>query len=188
MRNRTRLPFRAALAVLPAAALATSLLVFMPIHVHADASSHVPGEHAMSVMKTPTCGCCAAWVELARREGYDVEVTDTEDYALMKKMAGVPEAMQSCHTTRIGNYTVEGHVPFAAVAKLMTEKPDIAGIAVPGMPMGSPGMGDDPDARFDVLAYGGTVKPGEAFFRAGVDGREPGWLGSLFGRGQEDVR
>ena len=174
---------RNSIAVLPAAALAAGLLSFAPTHAHADAAPHVPGEHSMSVMKTPTCGCCAAWVELARHEGYEVEVTDTEDYALMKKIAGVPGSMQSCHTTRIGGYTVEGHVPFAAVAKLMQEKPDIAGIAVPGMPMGSPGMGDDPDARFDVIAYGGSAKPGEVFFRAGVDGssEQPGWLGRLFG-------
>ena len=174
---------RNALAILPAAALAAGLLSFAPTHAHADAATYVAGEHSMSVMKTPTCGCCAAWVELARREGYDVEVTDTEDYAGMKAMAAVPEPMWSCHTTRIGGYTVEGHVPFAAIAKLMEEKPDIAGIAVPGMPMGSPGMGDDPDARFDVIAYGGTARPGEVFFRAGLDGgsNEPGWLGRLFG-------
>ena len=182
------MPIRTITSVLPAAALVAGLLTVAPIHAHADAAPHVPAEHTMSVTKTPTCGCCGAWVELARREGYAVEVTNTEDYALMKKMAGVPEPMHSCHTTRIGGYTVEGHVPFAAVAKLMREKPDIAGIAVPGMPMGSPGMGDDPDARFDVLAYGGKAKPGEVFFRAGIDGRKPGWLDGLFGVSREDKR
>ena len=174
---------RCSFAILPAAALAVGFLSFALTHAHADAAAHVPSEHSMSVVKTPTCGCCAAWVALARREGYDVEVTDTEDYAGMKAMAAVPEPMWSCHTARIGGYTVEGHVPFAAIAKLMEEKPDIAGIAVPGMPMGSPGMGDDPDARFDVIAYGGSARPGEVFFRAGVDGKAeaPGWFDRLFG-------
>ena len=179
-----RTSFAAPLAALPAIALAIGLLA-APDHAHADATAHAPGEHTMHVTKTPTCGCCGAWVELARREGYEVEVTDTEDYAGMKAAAGVPEPMWSCHTTRIGPYVVEGHVPFAAVAKLMTEKPDIAGIAVPGMPMGSPGMGDDPNARFDVMAYGGNATPGEVFFRAGVDDDgvdAPGWFDRLLGR------
>ena len=171
---------RNAFALLPAIALIGGLLSFAPEHAHADAASHVPGDHTMHVVKTPTCGCCAAWVELARREGYEVEVTDTTDFEGMKTAANVPEPLWSCHTVRIGGYTVEGHVPFAAIAKLMDEKPDVAGIAVPGMPMGSPGMGDDPNARFDVIAYGGSAGPGEVFFRAGTDGTEPGWLDRLF--------
>ena len=187
MRNRALLPsFSAAVATLPAVALATGLLTFAPAHAHADTSTPVAGEHTMSVMKTPTCGCCAAWVDLARREGFEVEVTDTEVYTGMKAMADVPEAMWSCHTTRIGGYTVEGHVPFAAVRKLLDERPDVSGIAVPGMPMGSPGMGDDPDARYDVIAYGGSAKPGEVFLRAGIEGsgakETPGFLDRLFGR------
>ena len=158
-------------------------------HGTAEEAVVAPGaDRTMHVVKTPTCGCCGAWVELARREGYDVEVTDTTDYVGMKEAASVPEDVWSCHTTRIGGYTVEGHVPFAAVAKLLAERPDIEGIAVPGMPAGSPGMGDDPAARYDVIAYGGTAGEGEVFFRAGIDGAgvpagNPGFLGRLFGRG-----
>ena len=189
-------PARALLASLPAAALVLGLVAMAPSHAHADehrgamgadaAIADIADDRTMVVMKTPTCGCCAAWVELARREGFEVEVTDTEDYEGMKAMANVPEDVWSCHTTRIGGYTVEGHVPFAAVRKLLDERPDVAGIAVPGMPMGSPGMGDDPDARYDVIAYGGAAKPGEVFFRAGIDGagakETPGFLDRLFGR------
>ena len=169
-------------SLLPAAALVIGLIGVAPDftagHAHADMNTG----HAMSVMKTPTCGCCGAWVDLARREGFEVEVTDMEHYAAMKELGSVPEPMWSCHTTRIGGYTVEGHVPFAAVRKLMTEKPDITGIAVPGMPDGSPGMGDDPNARFDVLAFGGEAKPDEVFFKAGLNERQPGWLDKLLGR------
>ena len=181
-------PARFALASLPAAALLAATMAMVPDHAHADDRAQGAGDNIMYVVKTPTCGCCAAWVDLARREGYEVEVTDTEDYAGMKAEAAVPEPMWSCHTTRIGGYTIEGHVPFAAVVKLMEEKPDVEGIAVPGMPMGSPGMGDDPSARFDVMAYVGTAKPNEVFFRAGVEGARsrkeaPGFFDRLFGRG-----
>ena len=190
-------PARVLLTSLPAAALVAALVAMAPSHAYADEHGGAMGadttiadtmaDRTMVVMKTPTCGCCAAWVELARREGLEVEVTDTEDYEGMKAMANVPEPMWSCHTTRIGGYTVEGHVPFAAVRKLLDERPDVVGIAVPGMPMGSPGMGDDPDARYDVIAYGGSAKPGEVFFRAGIDGADaepeaPGFLDRLFGR------
>ena len=190
---------RALLASLPAAGLIVGLVAMAPSHAHADehggamgadaATTDITDDRTMVVMKTPTCGCCAAWVALARREGFEVEVTDTEDYAGMKAIANVPEDVWSCHTTRIGGYTVEGHVPFAAVRKLLDERPDVSGIAVPGMPMGSPGMGDDPAARYDVIAYGRSAKPGEVFFRAGIEGaptpsREaPGFFGRLFGRG-----
>ena len=186
--SATTRPSLFVLASLPAVALVAATLAMVPNHAHAEEHGAADGDRVMYVVKTPTCGCCAAWVELARREGYEVKVTDTEDYAGMKAEAAVPEPMWSCHTTKIGGYTIEGHVPFAAVAKLMEQKPDIEGLAVPGMPMGSPGMGDDPDARFDVMAYGGAAKPNEVFFRAGIEGAEsrkqaPGFFDRLFGRG-----
>ncbi|WP_113912238.1 DUF411 domain-containing protein [Roseovarius dicentrarchi] len=122
---------------------------------------------AMVVTKTPSCGCCTDWADLARAEGYDVEVIENADYGAIKHDHGVPEGMASCHSTRIGGYVVEGHVPFAALAKLLHDKPNISGIAVPGMPMGSPGMGNDPSARFDVMSFGGDATEGEVFYRAG---------------------
>lgn len=123
--------------------------------------------HTLHVTKTPTCGCCAAWVDLAREEGFEVEVTETRDYVGMKHVAEVPEDLWSCHTAEIEGYTVEGHVPFAALRKLLDERPQITGISVPGMPAGSPGMGDDPEARFDVIAFGGSAGEGEVFHEAG---------------------
>ncbi|WP_375260614.1 DUF411 domain-containing protein [Palleronia sp.] len=121
----------------------------------------------LHVTKTPTCGCCAAWVDLAREEGFEVEVTETRDYVGMKRAAGVPADLWSCHTAEIEGYTVEGHVPFAALRKLLDERPQIDGLSVPGMPAGSPGMGDDPEAKFDVIAFGGAAGEGEVFHEAG---------------------
>lgn len=143
-------------------ALAASLLAFAPLAGHAEDAAM-----SMTLTKTPSCGCCSAWGDLARQAGYDVETRETMDYAGMKRAHDVPPHLQSCHSTRVGGYVVEGHVPLAAVEKLLAEQPDITGIAVPGMPAGSPGMGDDPDARFDVIAFGGSAGEGQVFYRAG---------------------
>lgn len=118
------------------------------------------GPNFMSVVKDPGCGCCVTWAELAVEAGFEVEVSDNPDFAGMKREAGVPEDFWSCHTTRIGGYIVEGHVPFAAIRFLLEKKPDIIGIAVPGMPDGSPGMGGGVDAGADVIAWGGVAGEG----------------------------
>lgn len=124
---------------------------------------------AMTVTKSPTCGCCTAWSDLARRAGYTVETVDVEDVSPLKRRLGVPDALWGCHTAEVEGYVVEGHVPFEAVARLLAERPGITGISAPGMPMGSPGMGWDPKARYDVLAFGGAAGVGEVFYRAGID-------------------
>ncbi|MGR3436226.1 MAG: DUF411 domain-containing protein [Shimia sp.] len=125
---------------------------------------------AMTVTKSPTCGCCTAWADLARQAGYAVETVDVDDVSPLKTRLGVPEALWGCHTVEVEGYVVEGHVPFPAVARLLRERPQIVGIAAPGMPMGSPGMGWDPAARYDVIAFGGTAAEGEVYFRAGTGG------------------
>lgn len=121
------------------------------------------------VYKNPWCGCCEAWADAARAAGYTVKTHDLEDLTQTKKLAGVPADMESCHTAKIDGYTVEGHVPLEAVAKLLTERPDVTGIAVPGMPQGSVGMGDDPNARYDVftLPKAAGAKP-EVYYQAGL--------------------
>ena len=121
----------------------------------------------MTVVKSPTCGCCAAWVDIARKHGFDVDVEDTEDLTPIKQAAGVPAEMEGCHTARIGGYVVEGHVPMAAIDRLLAERPSIRGIAAPGMPMGSPGMGDDPNATFDVHAFGTADGELPVYYKAG---------------------
>ncbi len=123
---------------------------------------------AMHVAKSPTCGCCEAWVSLAMAQGYDVTTTEMDDVTPAKIQAGVPQSLWSCHTATVDGYVIEGHVPFEAVAKLLRERPAITGLSVPGMPMGSPGMGDDPSARFDVIAFGGDAAEGQVYFEAGA--------------------
>ncbi len=94
----------------------------------------------LAVTKTATCGCCAKWVEHMRKAGFKVTVRDVADVAPTAKRLGVPTHLRSCHTSQIGGYAIEGHVPAADVKRLLAKRPKAAGIAVAGMVMGSPGM------------------------------------------------
>ena len=92
------------------------------------------------VYKSPTCGCCGAWVEHMRANGFNVVTRNVEDLAPLKQRLGVSPQVASCHTAVVDGYVVEGHVPADVVEKLLGERPAVTGIAVPGMPVGSPGM------------------------------------------------
>ncbi len=107
------------------------------------------------VSKDPSCGCCGGWIYHMRKAGYAVEMIDTRDMASVKKRLGVPDDLASCHTAEIGGYVVEGHVPEPAIRRLLAEAPAAIGIAVPGMPAGSPGM-EAPGVRllYDVILFG----------------------------------
>ena len=94
----------------------------------------------MTVYKSPSCGCCGKWVEHVEKHGFTVQVIPTADMMALKNKLGVPGEMMSCHTTKVGNYIVEGHVPAADIKRLLTQKPKARGLAVAGMPMGAPGM------------------------------------------------
>jgi hypothetical protein len=111
----------------------------------------------MVVYKSPTCGCCDLWVDHARDHGFDVETVDLVEYDAQlrnKREHGVPMDLGSCHTTLVGGYVVEGHVPADVIHRLLEERPQIHGIAVPGMPIGSPGM-EGPNPRpYQVIAIG----------------------------------
>jgi len=98
----------------------------------------------ITVWKSPTCGCCGGWVDYMRGKGYQVSVNLVADPDPIKATLGVPEALYSCHTAKIDGYLIEGHVPEGAVAKLLAERPNLKGIALPGMPEGSPGMDGKP--------------------------------------------
>jgi len=98
-------------------------------------------EREVTIWKSPTCGCCEGWAEHMRQSGYKVKSLDVEDIDQIKRAHGIPAPMQSCHTARVDGYLVEGHVPAEAVDRLLKDKPKVRGIASPGMPMGSPGMG-----------------------------------------------
>jgi hypothetical protein len=95
----------------------------------------------LDVVKTPTCGCCSEWIERMKAAGFAVKARNVEDTSPVAKAAGVPERLRSCHTARIAGYVIEGHVPAADIKRLLAQKPKGAlGLAVPGMPAGSPGM------------------------------------------------
>jgi hypothetical protein len=113
-----------------------------------------PDLPVVRVWKSPTCGCCRGWVEHMRRAGFKVEVTDLADVAPIKAEHGVAPELQSCHTSLVDGYVVEGHVPAEDIRRLLDERPQIAGLAAPGMPVGSPGMevGEQRD-RYDVVSF-----------------------------------
>ena len=97
-------------------------------------------KYNVEVFKTPSCGCCYGYVLFLEEEKFKVKQTDMRSLHLIKKKYNIPLEMQSCHTTILGKYFIEGHVPIEAINKLLKEQPDIDGIALPGMPIGTPGM------------------------------------------------
>ena len=108
------------------------------------------------VFKSPTCGCCHMWVGYMRKGGFDVLVRDRDDVTPVKDTYGVPEVLWSCHTAIIGRYVVEGHVPIGAIRRLLSERPAIRGIALPGMPEGSPGMPGEKSEKFVIYEFSGS--------------------------------
>jgi hypothetical protein len=122
-------------------------LAFPPaLHSAAMAQATMP-VNEVTVYKSPYCGCCGKWVQYMRGHGFDVTVHDMDDLSTIKTMAGVPAKLQSCHTAMIGGYVLEGHVPVDAVRRLLDSGAKVQGLAVPGMPVGSPGMeGGSPEA------------------------------------------
>lgn len=129
-------------AVAAAALAATSL----PAHAAPE---------TLDVYKTPWCGCCTAWVDHMRAAGFAVRVTELDDLEPLKSAHGIAADLASCHTALIGGYAIEGHVPAADVARLLRERPAAAGLAVPGMPLGSPGMEmDGASEPYDVVLFG----------------------------------
>ena len=153
----------ALLAVLAASALAAcdvpppaSVASATEASTPTDLASVVdPSLPAVTVYKSPTCGCCASWVDHLRENGFTVDVQDVDDLQTVKAEHGIPAALQSCHTAIVDGYVVEGHVPAGDVKRLLVERPDAAGLAVPGMPVGSPGMEQgDTVQPYDVLLLG----------------------------------
>lgn len=105
----------------------------------------------VDVYKSPYCGCCGKWVEHLRARGFEVKTHDVTDVPGQRKKLGMPEAYGSCHTAKVGNYLIEGHVPAADVERLLKEKPQAIGLAVPSMPPGSPGMESDRPMPYETL-------------------------------------
>jgi hypothetical protein len=109
----------------------------------------------VTVYKTSSCGCCKLWVDHMKASGFDVQAMDVsaEQVRSVSKAAGLKDDDVSCHTAKVGNYIVEGHVPADDIKRMLKEKPAIAGIAAPGMPQGSPGMEQGSKEPYDVVAF-----------------------------------
>ncbi len=127
-----------------------------------------PERPVIVVNKTPTCGCCTKWVDHLKANGFAVEVRNMASTRSVQERLGVPRQLGSCHTAEVGDYWVEGHIPADIIRKLLDEnRDDIEGIAVPGMPPGSPGMEAPNPVKYDVIAYG---KDGKFYRFATVQG------------------
>lgn len=94
----------------------------------------------MTVYKSPSCGCCSDWIDIMKTKGFKIDVIETNEVNNIKQKAGLQAGQTSCHTAFVDGYVIEGHVDYSAIKKMLVEKPNILGITVPGMPIGSPGM------------------------------------------------
>jgi hypothetical protein len=119
----------------------------------------------IAVSKDPNCGCCNGWVAHLRRAGFTVNVSDTDNLPSVKARLGVPADLASCHTAEVNGYVIEGHVPADAISRLLREAPRAGGLAVPGMPVGSPGMEGGTPETYDVVLFGGQGRSVFARYR-----------------------
>ena len=126
---------------------------------------NVAAPYKLTVFRSPTCGCCGDWLDYMKTEGFQIKDNVTEDMDTVKQTYGVSKGLDSCHTALIDGYVVEGHVPANDVRRLLSERPNVAGITAPGMPMGSPGMevGESPEERLrqrvdDYTVYAFTAE------------------------------
>lgn len=148
-----------------------SALIASPFAVSSFPALAAPSWPKMVVTKDPNCGCCSAWIDHVRAAGFTVDVVETSEVARLKVRLGVPQALASCHTAEIGGYVIEGHVPAGAIKRLLAEKPDGRGLAVAGMPIGSPGMeveGAEPDI-YDVVLFGPSGQRPYARFKGPLE-------------------
>ena len=128
---------------------ASSAIAAAPLVALADDTTN-----DIHVVKNPQCGCCNAWIEILKDDGFNVTTEDhsNSELAVFKSESGIPKDMTSCHTAKIGRYFIEGHVPASDIKRLIEERPDALGLAVPAMPYGSPGMGPEEEREaFDVF-------------------------------------
>ncbi len=135
-------------------ALVTTAVALTLTTAAARTPSHEsPKKPTVSVYKDPNCGCCKNWIEHLIKHGYRVDAKDTPDMAAIKRTLGVPDALGACHTAVVNGYLIEGHVPAEDIDRLLDRRPRVAGLAVPGMPMGSPGMESPRKQHYQVFTF-----------------------------------
>ena len=127
------------------------ILLGLLVAINGYADNPVRG---VTVYKSPTCGCCSKWIDHLKQNGFKVEAHNVKDVTPYKIQSGVTPELASCHTAIIDGYIIEGHVPASDIKRLLRERPDVVGLAVPGMPIGSPGMeqGNHKD-KYNVIAF-----------------------------------
>ena len=138
-----------------------TLALAAPAGVLAQRSAGKPAAappQAITIYKTATCGCCTKWVDHLKAAGFNPTVHVVENMSQSPITKGVPDALRSCHTATLEGYLVEGHVPADVIKQLLKEKPRVEGIAVPGMPAGSPGMESPTPEPYDVMAFDAAGK------------------------------
>jgi hypothetical protein len=141
-------------------ALAAALVTISLTTAAVRSGSSVPPakKPTITVYKDPNCGCCKNWIAYLAKHGYTVVANDTPDMTDIKHSLGVPDALTACHTAVVNGYLIEGHVSAEDIDRLLAQKPTIAGIAVPGMPMSSPGMDGPRTEGYRVLSFDKTGK------------------------------
>lgn len=137
--------------------LALSAVLVAAVQAPSPKAANKAAPVVVQVYKSASCGCCKEWIKHMRAAGFDVRETNLDDYALQvqKDKHGIRANLRSCHTAKVGDYVLEGHVPAADVRRLLAEHPQVVGLAVPGMPKGSPGM-EMPDGskdKYEVVAF-----------------------------------
>lgn len=138
------------------ARLAAFLMLLAPVVADPGFAAERP---KATLYKNPQCSCCDEYARYLRRNGFEVRVVSTHDLSLIKKQHGITENLEGCHTTLIDRYVVEGHVPVRTIDRLLTERPDIRGISLPGMPEGSPGMTGRKSEPFTIYEIGNAAEP-----------------------------
>jgi len=136
---------------------ATFVLLVLILAGTTGCRNAAPDAPTIQVYKTATCGCCTKWIEHLEAAGFQVEAQDLPDLVALKSEKGVPSELESCHTAVVDGYVLEGHVPAGDIQRLLAERPAIAGLAVPKMPLGSPGMEHPDPSRhqpYNVMSFG----------------------------------
>lgn len=131
-----------------------SVLLLIPTLVLSTPAVAGESSRQATLYKIPQCGCCEGYADYLRDNGFEVTVKPTHDLPLLHRQHGVPEPLVGCHTTLVEGYVVEGHVPIGALLRMLTERPAIKGISLPGMPAGSPGMSGEKAGPFTIYEIG----------------------------------
>jgi hypothetical protein len=140
------------------AAIVAILLATAVSHSAVAQTKAAAAKPHLTVYKSPTCGCCTKWVEQMQASGFTATVTNMDDVSPIKIKHGLSPRLWSCHTTLVGGYVIEGHVPATDIKRLLKERPAIVGLAAPGMPAGSPGMDVPNSPPYDVVSFDKTGK------------------------------